>query len=449
MSAWDGVRAAGQAPLAGHGAGEAMLRDAMAREARAPRGRVAVLARLSLLPPPGPRAHHRRVVRALMQDCAQLHGGQVLVLRSGDLVLLADGPLSEGSGPGALPGLLARLLQVDGLAGEAVMEEVALAGGAARLEAVLGAAPEDGAVPAPVPPLPAARSALPAIGDAALAGLLQVATAARLAALGGPALGGAAGLQPVHRAASVAPHLLARVPEAATLAADPWLRHHLDAALDAGLLRLVARARGGAGALDPRPRAGVAPLLLRLGPQAVLSPGFAEVAGPGVRVAMAAAVAVALPASFVAARARLAAEGMGLVLDLDHNALVAARPEALGADWLRFAWAPGLARLPQGSRAALAAAVARIGAGRVVMAGAEDEASIRWGRGIGLAQFEGRHVEAMLAATRLLACPHAAGCGLRACAGRAMAAQPAGRVGCADPALLDRAVPANAARVAA
>jgi hypothetical protein len=253
----------------------------------------------------------------------------------------------------------------------------------------------------------------------------------------------------VHRAVSVAPPLLARVPGAAALTGDPWLRHHLDAALDAGLVRLVARARGGAGALDPSPRAGVAPLLLRLGPAAVLAPGFAEVAGPGVRVAMAAAVACAWPDGFAAARARLAAAGMGLMLDLDPHALVAARPEALGAEWLRFGWAPGLARLPAAAQEALAGAVARIGPGRVVMAGAEDEAAIRWGRGIGLALFEGRHVEAMLAATRLLVCPYAAGCGLRACAGRATAALPAGRAGCADPALLDRGVPAMAGRVAA
>jgi len=57
---------------------------------------------------------------------------------------------------------------------------------------------------------------------------------------------------------------------------------------------------------------------------------------------------------------------------------------------------------------------------------------------MGIRLFQGAHVEAMLAATRLLACPHAAGCGLRACTERGRAASALGRVGCARPDLLDR-----------
>jgi DNA-binding winged helix-turn-helix (wHTH) protein len=69
-------------------AGELLLADVLEREARAPQGRIAVVVRLSRLPPPGPRPYHRRVARALLEDCAQRHGGQVLQLCTGQLEAL-------------------------------------------------------------------------------------------------------------------------------------------------------------------------------------------------------------------------------------------------------------------------------------------------------------------------------------------------------------------------
>jgi hypothetical protein len=428
------------------GPGEVLLRDAMAREARAPRGRMAVVAQLSRLPPPGARPHHRRVVRTLMEDCARRHDGTALVLRSGDLVLIAAAQPARLGGPADLPGLLARLLQIEGAESGRVVAAFPLAEGMDRLEAMLA----QGGVTEAQEPMPRPALALPAFDDRQVVGMLRLGVAARLRRPGETGVQ----IRPVHRAVTLVPHLLAAmVPDAAGLAADPWLRLHLGIGLDAALLSRVLAAWGTGGPLDAAPRAGVAPLLLPLGLAGVLSAPFqalAHRAGPALRVAMPIAEACAAPARLAAARPLLAGFGVTLILDrLDPHTLVAARPEALGADMLRVAWVPALLRWPEAAQAALRAAVARIGPDRLLLSGANSEAAIGWGRAAGLCLFEGLHIDSMLAATRLLACPHARECGLSACAERAAAAQPAGRTGCRNADLLDQATPrATQARAA-
>jgi hypothetical protein len=428
------------------GPGEVLLRDAMAREAKAPRGRMAVVAQLSRLPPPGARPHHRRVVRTLMEECARRHDGTALVLRSGDMVLVAGGAPARVGGPADLPGLLARLLHLEDADAAGVVAAFPLADGVGRLAAMLA---QGGVAEAPEPPM-RPTMALPDVSDRQVAAMLRLGIVARLRRPGETGVQ----IRPVHRAVALVPHLLVAIaPEAAGLAADPWLRLHLAAGLDAALLRGVRAAWGTGGPLDAAPRTGVAKLLLPVGLQAVLSAPFlalAGQAGPALCVAVPIAEACAAPAMLATARERLARFGVALVLDrLDPHALVATRPEALGADMLRVAWAPALLRWPEPAQAALHAAVARIGAERIVLTGADTEAAIGWGRAAGLCLFEGRHVDSMLAATRLLACPHAAQCGLLACAERAAGTQPAGRAGCRNPGLLDQATPfATLARAA-
>lgn len=97
---------------------EDALLDAAHRALQTPRSRVAVLLRLSALPPPGARRYHRRIAHAVLDETAQRHEGQVFLLRGGDAVLLCrDGgepacgdPLAQ---PHALPRLFARLLEAD------------------------------------------------------------------------------------------------------------------------------------------------------------------------------------------------------------------------------------------------------------------------------------------------------------------------------------------------
>jgi hypothetical protein len=475
-------------------AGDLLLADALDREARAPQGRFAVVVRLSRLPPPGPRPYHRRVARALLEDCAQRHGGQVLQLASGDLVLLAHAlphaaePPAAADTPQALPALLARLLHLDGdeAAGQ-VTTLVKLADGHDQLRALLDepAHAEDDEEPAGrprnpfagrlspgFPPLaPGGLAPVPAGG---IAQLMRVQTTARLPPRGAPP---SSPILPVHRAPAIEPGLLAahlaahqpsRGPEASSVPTDPWLRQHLAEALGRSLLAALQAAWGGGGPLDAAPRAGVPPLLLRLPLALIATPAFAEFAAlphgeapPSIAIAM--AEAAADPAAWAEARTRLSAAAMPLVLDgLSHHALVLARPEALGPDMLALPWSTALPRLPAARQAEVAAAIARIGPARFLMTGADGEAALRWGRASGIQQFQGAHVEAMLAATRLLACPGPGGaresgtepaslddhpCGLRACAGRGTAATQAGRAGCIRPDLLDRAIPPRRDRI--
>ncbi len=451
-------------------AGERMLADALAREARAPQGRLAVVARLSRLPPPGAQPHHRRIARALLEECAQRHQGQVFQLRGGDLVLLArpdtlaphDAAVDTGT-PQALPALLSRLLQSDGEAEQAdgtghedelLAAAFPLAQGEQRMQRLLA-------------PSAQPRRAQPALDDHSLdlmplpgglptgwttgevAGLLQVQTAARLPDGDGV---GVARIRPVHRALSVSPGLLgARLAPHGGALADANLRRHLAISLGAAVVDLLRGTWGGGGKLDASARPGVPPLHLRLPLPVLLSKAFAELAaqcrGGGATMCLAVEMAEACadPEGFAEMRGRLAGWGLAVALDgLGHQTLLLSRPEALGAGLLRLRWSGALGRLPAARRREVAAAVRRVGPGKIMLTGADSEAALQWGRAAGLHLFEGGHVDAMLAATRLLACAHAAACTLRQCAERAGAVQPLGRLGCANHALLDQAAPAAA-----
>ena len=494
------TRAAPARPRRRARAGELLLADLLAREARAPLGRVAVVVRLSRLPPPGARPYHRRIARALLEDCAQRHGGQVIALGTGDLILLTVPPAGDPpGGPLTLPPLLARLLRSEDDTPEPIADTIALIGGRDRLAALLDAAadtesaPDDAgddgmhdepAPPGPLPgsnitrmttarprnifarqpsstsPPPAAAPTEAPTDPAAwllhtgIAPLLQFQTAVRLPPR--TARADAPPIRPVHRALRISPALLAArlaspdAPSPMPLA-DPWLRHHLATRLAAALLAQLQLAWGTGGLLDAAPRpARVLPLLLALPPMVVNSADFAAFIArfPAAdldhapRIAISMAEASADPAGFAAARARLRAAGMPLVLDgLSHHALLLARPEALEPDLLALAWSSALPRLPEARLAEIAAAVQRIGPAGIVLTGADSEAALRWGRAAGIQMFQGSHAEAMLAATRLMQCPGAVACPLRVCAERATATSAAGRAGCTNRRLLDQGVP--------
>ena len=491
-------------------AGELLLADLLAREARAPLGRVAVVVRLSRLPPPGARPYHRRIARALLEDCAQRHGGQVIALGTGDLILLTVPPAGDPpGGPLTLPPLLARLLRSEDDTPEPIADTITLAGGHDRLAVLLDAAADtdsapddagdDGMHDEPAPPAPPPGSNITRMTTArprnifarqpsstsrptgtapteaptdpaawllhtGIAPLLQFQTAVRLPPRAAPA--DAPPIRPVHRALRISPALLAArlaspnapspdAPSPMPLA-DPWLRQHLTGRIAAALLAQLQLAWGTGGPLDAAPRpARVPPLLLALPPMVVNSADFAAFIArfPAAdldhapRIAISMAEASADPAGFAAARARLRAAGMPLVLDgLSHHALLLARPEALEPDLLALAWSSALPRLPEARLAEIAAAVQRIGPAGIVLTGADSEAALRWGRAAGIQMFQGSHAEAMLAATRLMQCPGAGapgipGCPLRVCAERATATSAAGRAGCTNRRLLDQGVP--------
>lgn len=468
---------AGQAGTPGGGE-EHGLHDAVRRAARSPQGRMALVLHLSRLPPPGPRSHHRRVARAILQDTAQRHEGQVFALANGDMVLLCRAvqpgrmpPARPPHGPPppdpeTLPGALARLLRVD-------MPDPARVTTVWRLESALAALAAYAAerlaqggqtVIRPASPGPglaaqtAVVEALAAIAEGpAIAGLMRRQTGVLVTERhpGGPAN---VPLRPLYREVTFSIAALeARIAAGGQAAADPFLFRHLAGRLDRRMLARLADAAGTGGVLDiAASGGGAAPLHINLTLPSILSDAFARFAGlcrrlgarPGVEVTLVEACDDA--AAFGRARQVLAEAGLTLVLDgVSYLALMLARPCALRPDLVKLDWSPRLDELAAEERQLVAAALERIGAHRVVLHRAETEAALRWGMAQGVRRFQGRYVDAMLAAARMRDCSRAADCSLHQCGERSAATSQAGRAGCGAIGLLDGAGgPADLAAVA-
>lgn len=403
------------------GVAERMLLDAAERAQRRGAAVEALLVRLSRIPPPGAKPHHRRIARSLLDEAALRRGAQVFALRNLDLVLF--GPDARASEL-----LLARLFGEDGVV-------QVLAPGAALLAYVHERASED----LPVPALPTEAAPLPALDmaesllESALPGdLLHVQVAAELLPRGA--------LRPLFREASPRLHALAaQLPGGDAQAPDPLAFRALAGRLDARTLAVACADLAQGGPLS----GGASPALhLNLTLGAVLSPGFTRFAAAVRSRGRQAGVEVLLaevcgdPTGFEQAKVLVRDARFTLALDgVGYQALRIAYPGRLGADLVKLDWSDDLAA----AGADAEAAIHEIGPERVVLTQADNEAAVRWGYLRGVRRFQGRHVDAMLAAVRLGACAFAAGCSLRLCAERASAAGVAGRSGCQNTPLLDAA----------
>jgi hypothetical protein len=415
------------------------------QDGRSPEWRALAL-HLSRLQPPAPLPHHRIVARALLEDAAQRHGGQVFGLRRGDIVLLCPAaglllPPPRFAAPSqdlTLAETLARLLSVDAPDPAAVLSvwtlpeqaPLLLSYAADRL-AETAAAPAEteadtdiGAVEAY-----AARVEVSRITD-----LVHRQTGVILAQ---PQDGG--GMRPIFRELRFAMGGVA----------DPFLFRHLAGRFDRRMLDALRQERGRGSPLDPAPLdLAMTPMLhVNLTLAGILSDDFAalarEMAGLPLGVEVALLEAGADPRGFARAGRILAASGMTLVLDaVSHLALLLTCPATLRADLVKLDWSPLLPGLAAADRALIEAAVARFGADSIVLQRAETEAALLWGLAQGIRRFQGRHVDAMLAASRVSQCPaaEALGCTLRQCSEREAATGPAGRRPCGNTALLDAAV---------
>ena len=443
------------------GLGERRLLD-FARRATAP-GWAGLVVLFHRFPAPGAGAHHRRVARALLDDAAQRHGGQVFALRNLDLVLLCPQaalrtsvtmrpltPPARGTPPGMSPGetlpeLLLRLLGAETQGAVAPLALWSLPEQQDRLLAYAtgrmnecGLTPVDRAIARADPPGSTADATTRLLPD-----LLLRQTAILL----GPAAPGSVSLRlrPLFREITAADALQA---EAGThpFAADPFVLRHFAARLQARVLAALPAEAMHGDRLDPL--AGTRALHLNLAPDSVATDAFAAVAalcrarGIGLGVEINLADAGADPESYAAARAILAAGG--ITCAIDHVSLLAlrlARPATLAPDLVKLEWTPRLSRLSAPEHEALEGDLRGIGPERLLLMGADGEAALQWGLTHGIRRFQGRHVDIMLAASRLAGCPHAGDCTMRQCAERASATAPAGRASCRNTALLDAATP--------
>ncbi len=435
----------------GCGGPERLLLEAARRAGRSPQGRMALVLHLSRLAAPGPRPHHRRIARAILDDTALRHDGQVFALGNGDMVLLcamaAQGQAPAArplyglalSDPAAVSATMAALLRVDlpnpaDVATVWRLQESLAAFTAYAAERVA----ESGLALAPPEP-PAAGPAEPTVVVGAIAAIAEGPAnndfmQRQLGVLVPYHSAAAAGLPllPLYRELSFSIAALeARLAAPGQAAADPFLFRHLAGRLDPRMLALLADAAGTGGALDIAAGPRAAPPHINLTLPAILSDGFARLAARCRRCGVAAGIEVTLveacgdAAAFARARGVLADAGLKLVLDgVSYLALLLAQPGTLRPDLLKLNWSPRLPDLPAEERLELAAALERIGPDRVVLHHAETEAALRWGMAQGLRRFQGRHVDAILAAGRILACPQATGCTVRQCMDQGAAIAP-------------------------
>jgi EAL domain-containing protein (putative c-di-GMP-specific phosphodiesterase class I) len=401
-------------------AADRSLLDEVERAQRRGAAVEALLLRLSLLPPHEARPHHRRVAYALLDEASLCQGGQMFATRNGDLVLL--GPRAGAS--------QALLTQLFGAAGNIV--QVLMPGKALLSYARERAAEVLPTVRAPESIAASDLDAAEALIRGTLPGdLLQCQVAAELLP------GGA--LRPLFREASARlATLAARLSSADGRPATLTPFQDLAAELNARVLAIACDDLSGNGAISGGQ--GDLALHLNLTVATIAAPGFerfaASVRARGGRagIELALAEACADPPGFARTRDRLRACGFAVVLDgVGHQTLLFTHPARLGADLVKVEWSEALA-----SETA-AAAIREIGPGRVVLDRADDESALRWGYALGIRRFQGRHMDAMLAAARLGRCAFASGCTPRLCAERASASGPAGRAGCRNADLLDAA----------
>lgn len=434
-----------------------LLRDALERAARSPRGRVMLVLHLSRMRAPAPRGYHRRIARAMLQDTAERYDGQLFPLSNGDLALLCRGNLA-GSGvtvvqtPGAiaepdrLVDLLGRLFRVD-------MPDPGRLLSVWPLDSALAAAMSYVDIPEPQPRSSEGRQraevasrteAVDSIATLAGGHDLEKIMRRQTAVL----LGGMHGVWPIFREvtfsiAELEARLSAQEGADATgqATADPFLFRHLARRLDARMLETV---RAHVGSTNPLDALQTLPMHLNLTVGGVLSDSFVRLAQScggaphriGVEISLIEACVDG--AAFARARSAVVEAGMDFILDgVSYLTLMQTRLGAMEPVLLKLDWSPRMTDLSAADRSRLAASITEFGPERIVLQRAETEAALHWGLAHGIRRFQGRHVDAMLGAARILACPVSGECSLGQCIERAASVAMPRPAECGNLGLLD------------
>ena len=402
---------------------ETPLQQALGRAMRAGRPMTVLLVALSRMHAPGPRPHHYRACRAVVDAAVRSHSGQVFTCLNGDLVLLAVTEVAAQA-----MSTLAAMLQSEASGSGALLTCWAVPGQEEAAQTEL--AQMIGSPPSMVEEPPAPIGAIAAVG------------ALLVSAPGGELIRRQAGVQiangvmvPLYQEMGFSLAALeARIGLRLPAGADPYLFRHLARELDEQMLTALARDR------------------LLVGQSIHLNltlPSFASVgwsrllpaasrSGIKLGIELQLMEVVADLPGFAKAAQQLRAAGCSLVLSgVGYGTLLLAALERLEPDWVKLDWSPRLKRLAAPDRSELASAMARIGLDRLILQRAETEAALAWGMAAGIRCFQGRYVDTILAAERLKTCPHAAACTMRQCMDRAAATDLAGQTGCLNPALLD------------
>jgi len=429
MQVWTGIdRRSGSAsqPRLANG----MLRQAIERQLRLNTVCSVLVLHLSRLMAPAPHPHHRRVAQLVMDDAAQLHGGQVFARPDGDLVMI-----SAAAAAMAMVDTMTRLFRTDAPGVDQLFSLWSLPTDAAAVlgyASLLPAQERQDDVRAPMAMRTSSTGGHGPDGPSDIGAIDGIGLLVRNSHFCDVARRQAA-IRITHDGAHVLYHEVSFSAAALhTGQSDPFLFRHLAARLDARLLEAVAGEL-----LDGGIAPGSGAIHLNLTLHGMQSAAFARFAAAAHGAGIAIGVEIQLleacadPPAFAAARNLLRGHGFRVVLDsVSHPALLLTTPEALEPDLVKLDWTPRLAALPHREQRQLTTALQRLDPERIVLHRAETEAAFAWGRSHGIRRFQGRHVDAMMAAGRMTTCAHATGCSFRQCIERAAATGHAGRTGC-------------------
>lgn len=152
--------------------------------------------------------------------------------------------------------------------------------------------------------------------------------------------------------------------------------------------------------------------------------------------------------AYFRSRDLLHGRGHRILIDgLSHLGLRLIDPGQFGADLIKLMWTPELpALLENPAGEAARQGLDRIGMGRLVLARCDNEKSILWGQGRGIAMFQGRYLDAMMAAVTMSKCEKSGGCSLAQCTQRRAVVSGRIRAECPNPTMVDHQADIRAVR---
>ena len=374
-------------------------------------GRQAVHLHLSLLKPHNRLSYHIRIAVITFAHLVTPFGGQIFALANCDIVFTVAG-VARGEIDAAVEKVRA-LFKEDPLAldgpGEAnsfcswydiaadydlflaAARALAVAGERERRETAATAPSRPGATTVAMDPAVLARIEQ-ALERADLTNVMRRQPICEIVPDGAP--------EPIFRELYVSiPDLQKLISPGINLTADRWLFQRLTATLDRRMLALIPR-------YSDSSIASRFSLNLNLG--TVLSREFLAfdaalqaVARGTVVIEMPSIDMLADPGAFLFARDFLRERGYRVCLDgLSHLAARLFDGEGLGVDYVKIVWSPDLGDARTGQRFhVLRETVRRIGDNRVILCRCDAEEAVELGHSFGISLFQGRRIDALLAAS--------------------------------------------------
>jgi len=216
------------------------------------------------------------------------------------------------------------------------------------------------------------------------------------------------------------------------LLANRWLFQHLSQTLDKRVLGALS-----ASPLTTTPNC----YSLNLNISTVLSKAFDQfeayaAAKADISVEVQVLDVLADSRGYYTARQRLHDKGHMMVIDgLNELTLQFMDVAQFEADLYKVAWSPEMRESEHGD--SVGASLGILGVSKVVLARCDSEAAIQWGLERGIQRFQGRYVDAMLAAYTMAGCPKASACTLQQCIARHAVVKGPLRLQCGDLGMLD------------